>query len=155
MVKKFRRQDVNAEAPHAKTSIKTFPGATIDQMRSYIKPAIDDKPDGIIILCGTNNLRSESPEETANKLIELAIETKKQVRDVAVSSIIRRTDSHELEMKRRKVNDLVKVGLSRSDISFMEHDNIESKHLDKWGLHLNYQGNNVLTGNFINFLNGG
>ncbi len=100
-------------------------------------------------------MRLESPEETANKLIELAIDTKKQVRDVAVSSIIRRTDSHELEMKRRKVNDLVKVGLSRRNISFMEHDNIESKHLDRWGLHLNYQGNNVLTGNFINFLNGG
>ena len=154
MVKKIRRQDINAEASHAKTSIKTFPGATIDQMKSYNKPAIDDKPDGIIILCGTNNLRSESPEETANKLIDLATETKKKLRDVAVSSIIKRTDSHELEMKRRKVNDLVKVGLSRSNISFIEHDNIESRHLDKWGFHLNFQGNNVLTGNLINFLNG-
>ena len=154
MVKKIRRQDINAEVSHAKTSIKTFPGATIDQMKSYIKPAIDEKPDGIIILCGTNNLRSESPEETANKLIDLATETKKKLRDVAVSSIIKRTDSHELEMKRRKVNDLVKVGLSRSNISFIEHDNIESRHLDKWGLQLNFQGNNVLTGNLINFLNG-
>ena len=154
MVKKIRRQDINAEVSHAKTSIKTFPGATIDQMKSYIKPAIDDKLDGIIILCGTNNLRSESPEETAKKLIDLATETKKKLRDVTVSSIIKRTDSHELEMKRRKVNDLVKVGLSRSNISFIEHDNIESRHLDKWGLHLNFQGNNVSTGNLINFLNG-
>ena len=151
MVKKIRRQDINAEVSHAKTSIKTFPGATIDQMKSYIKPAIDEKSDGIIILCGTNNLRLESPEETANKLIDLATETKKNLRDVAVSSIIKRTDSHELEMKRRKVNDLVKVGPSRSNISFIEHDNIESRHLDKWELHLNFQGNNVLTGNLINF----
>ena len=127
MAKKIRRQDINAEVSHAKTSIKTFPGATIDQMKSYIKPAIDDKPDGIIILCGTNNLRSESLEETANKLIDLATETKKKLRDVAVSSIIKRTDSH---------------------------DNIESRHLDKWELHLNFQGNIVLTGNLINFLNG-
>ena len=57
MVKKIKRQDVNTEIPHAKTSIKAFPGTTIDQMRSYIKPAIDDKPDGIIIICGTNNVR--------------------------------------------------------------------------------------------------
>ena len=119
-------------------------------MRSYIKPAIDDKLDGIIILCGTNNLRSESPEETANKLIDLATETKKKLRDVAVSSIIKRIDSHEIEMKRTKVNDLVEMGLSRSYVSFIEHDNIESK----WGLHLNFQGNNVLTGNLISFLKG-
>ena len=99
-------------------------------------------------------MRSESLEETANKLIDLATETKKKLRAVAVSSIIKRTDSHDLEMKRRKANDLVKVGLSRSNISFIEHDNIESRHLDKWRLHLNFQGNNVLTGNLINFLNG-
>ena len=99
-------------------------------------------------------MRSESPEEISNKLIDLATETKRKLRDVAVSSIIKRTDSHELEMKRRKVNDLVKVALSRSNINFIEHDNIESRHLDKWGLHLTSQGNNVLTGNLINFLNG-
>ena len=48
MVKKIRRQDINAEVSHAKTSIKTFPGAKSDQMKSYIKPAIDVKPDGIM-----------------------------------------------------------------------------------------------------------
>eukprot|EP00795_Rhopilema_esculentum_P017530 gene17530-9155_t len=144
IVKTIRRQGLNTEVPYTKTTIKTFPSAIIDQMKSYIKPTIEDKPEGILLVCGV-------PEVTANKLIELASEAKNSVRNVGVSSIIKRGDSYELEIKRREVNDLVKAGLSRSKMSFIEHENIENRHLDQWGLHLNYQGNSILARNLINF----
>ena len=108
-------------------------------------------PDGIIILCGTNNLRREKPQETANKIINLAVETKRRVKNVAISAIIRRSDSEELEWKRKQVNQLVEHGLKTSEISFIKHDNIQNGHLGNWGLHLNANGSNVLTGNFIDF----
>ena len=122
-------------------------------MQSYLEPTISMSPDGVIILCGTNNLKKEPPDITANKLIDLAISTKRKVRQVAVSSIIHRGDSKELEMKRRQVNRLVEIGLSGTGIEFITHDNIDETHLDEWGLHLNFSGGNVLANNLINFLN--
>ena len=153
MLRRLRKQDVNREAPHIKTFIKTFPGATIEHMHSYLEPTINMNPDGVIILCGTNNLKKEPPDLTANKLIDLAISTKRKVRQVAVSSILHRGDSEELEMKRRQVNRLVEFGLSGTGIEFITHDNIDETHLDDWGLHLNFRGGNVLAYNLINFLN--
>ena len=50
MIRKIRRQDINREAAQVKTSIKTFPGATIEQMKSYIRPTIEEDPDGVISL---------------------------------------------------------------------------------------------------------
>ena len=154
MIRKIRRQDINREAPQVKTSIKTFPGATIEQMKSYIRPTIEEDPDGVIIVCGTNNLRSATPEEVANKMISLAFEVKKEINDVAISSIIRRTDSDDLERKRIHVNQLVRAGLLGTGMKFIEHDNILDNHLDKWGLHLNFHGMNILTENLIDFING-
>ena len=154
MLKKVRKQDVNREAPHARTYIKTFPGATLDHMQSYIEPTLQSKPDGIIILYGTNNLKSDSPETIANKLVDLAKGAKTKVRNVAVSSIITRSDSVDLERKRIETNRLVLRKLEDTEIKFLDHENIEEDHLDKWGLHLNYSGNNILTGNLIDFING-
>ena len=134
MIRKIRRQDINREAPQVKTSIKTFPGATIEQVKSYIRPTIEEDPDGVIIVCGTNNLRSATPEEVANKMISLAFEVKKEINDVAISSIIRRTDSDDLERKRIHVNQLVRAGLLGTGMKFIENDNILDNHLDKWGL---------------------
>ena len=47
MIRKIRRQDINREAPQVKTSIKTFPGATMEQMKSYNRPTIEEDPDGL------------------------------------------------------------------------------------------------------------
>ena len=38
------------------------------------------------------------------------------------------------------------------DIALIENDNINERHLDRWGLHLNTAGTAILTGNFIQFL---
>lgn len=154
MLRNVRKQASNREIRQFSSYVKTFPGATVEHMKSYLEPTISMHPDGIIILCGTNNLRRERPQETANKIINLAVETKRRVKNVAVSAIIRRADSEELEWKRKQVNQLVEQGLKTSEISFIKHDNIQNGHLDNWGLHLNINGSNVLTGNFIDFLKG-
>ena len=39
--------------------VKSFPGATIDDMYSYEKPSLKHEPNTIIIHCGTNNLKEE------------------------------------------------------------------------------------------------
>ena len=87
-------------------------------------------------------------------MISLALKVKKQINDVAISSIIRRTDSDDLERKRIHVNQLVRAGLLGTGMKFIEHDNKLDNHLEKWGLHLNFNGINIMTENLIDFING-
>ena len=152
MLRGVKRHDVNNAAPHVKTFVKTFGGATVDHMHSYMEPSLSMNPDGLIILCGTNNLRREQPDVTANKIINLAVTVKRRVKYVAVSSIILRRDSEELDGKREEVNILVERELRKLGIDFIKQDNIQERDLDQYGLHLNINGSKVLTGNFVDFL---
>ena len=153
MIKRIRRQDMNREVSGVNLYLKSFPGATVDHMKHYIEPTISTNPDGIILHCGTNNLRNEEPVDIANKIIDLAMTSKRRVRDVAISSLVIRNDSEELEAKRQEVNTILERALRDLPLHFINHDNIEEKHLDKWGLHLNFSGTNMMAGNFIDFLN--
>ena len=153
MVSKVRRQDLTREVPKYRINVKTFRGARAEHMYSYMEPTIEMGVDGVIILCGTNNLRDESPEVVAKKIVNLAMHASNRVEQVAVSSIVRSTDSMELDQKRREVNVLLKQLLEQCKIDYIDQDNISANDLDRWGLHLNYSGNNILTGNFIDFLN--
>ncbi len=153
MTKKIKRKEINEEARDYHVLVKSFPGATVEKMKFYLEPEIMSNPDGVIIHCGTNNLRNESPESVANKIVDLAMEAKKRTQHVAVSSLIMRTDSQELDEKRTKVNILLERYLDELPVDFVMHNNILSKHLDNWGLHLNFQGTNIMTENFLSYLN--
>ena len=153
MLSKVRRQDLTREVPKYRINIKTFRGARVEHMYSYMEPTIEMGVDGVIILCGTNNLRDESPEVVAKKIVKLAMHASNRVEQVAVSSIVRRTDSIELDQKRKELNFLLKQLLEQCKIDYIDQDNISTNDLDRWGLHVNYSGNNILTGNFIDFLN--
>ncbi|CAB4020596.1 Hypothetical predicted protein [Paramuricea clavata] len=45
-----------------KISIKTFPGAGVDEMTHYVKPTLQEKPKHIILHIGTNDLQTKSPD---------------------------------------------------------------------------------------------
>ena len=52
--------------------VKSFPGATTQDMKDYIKPTIARKPDMVILHTGTNDLKSnQNPLDIANKIINL------------------------------------------------------------------------------------
>ena len=141
------------EARNYHVLVKSFPGATVEKMKFYLEPEIMSNPEGVIIHCGTNDLRNESPESVANKIVDLAMETKKRTQYVAVSSLVLRTDSKELDAKRAKVNMLLERYLERLPVDFIMHENILIKHSDNWGLHSNFQGTNIMTENFLSYLN--
>ncbi|XP_057309167.1 GATA zinc finger domain-containing protein 14-like [Hydractinia symbiolongicarpus] len=53
--------------------LKSFPGATTEDMYEYVKPTMKKKPDNIILYVGTNDLsRNVAPEVIANDIINLA-----------------------------------------------------------------------------------
>ena len=148
MIRSINRRVLNEETEGWNIRVKTFGGAKVEDMDYYLEPTLQYKPKAIILHCGTDNLRRDSLEVVANKVISLAVKVKRRVANVAVSGIIMRTDSNELEQKRREANELIKRGLHQHHVDFIDHENINSYHLDNSGLHLKQFGTNILSGNF-------
>ncbi len=152
----IKKQEINKNVRNYYTVVKTFPGATIEDMESYMVPTLNKKPDGLIIHCGTNNLRSDKPEETAKKILNVALTASRTVRSVAVSRILARGDSDVMESKQAHVNNLLERSLETHGIDFIKHENFDENWQDLLyddGIHLNQRGTNVLGGNIVKFLN--
>ena len=52
--------------------VKSFSGATAQDMKSYIQPTINNAPDRVCLPIGTNNLKSKAPNDIANTIVDLA-----------------------------------------------------------------------------------
>lgn len=132
-----------------KLFVKSFSGATVQDMVDYVKPSMRRKPDLIILHAGTNDLRSEkSAEIIASEIMNLALEMKCDTNDVMVSGIISRGD--KLNNKGVEVNQLLVEGCKSYNLNFINNSNLlSSKHLNGSGLHLNFRGTISLAGNFI------
>ena len=73
--------------------VKSFPGATTQDMKDYIKPAIARKPGMVILHTGTHDLKSnKNPSDIANEIIHLAKKKKISGAEVSLSSLIPRGD---------------------------------------------------------------
>ena len=152
----IRKQEKNKHVRGNFTIIKSFKGATVNDMESYIIPTLNRKPDGLIIHCGTNDLIDSEPTEIARKITKLAVNASKTVKNVAVSSILARGDSELIEVKRRKVNIALEKELENSCIELIKHEYIEREWenmLYNDGIHLNVNGTNALGEDFVSFLN--
>ena len=73
-----------------KVVVKTFSGAKTSCMEHYIIPTIEQKPDVVILHCGTNDLKNQQPEEVCKNIINLGkqISKKSEETSVVVSSFL-------------------------------------------------------------------
>ena len=56
-----------------KVVVKSFPRATISQMKWHVKPTMEQSPKSIILHCGTNDINDYSdPQNIAEEIVELA-----------------------------------------------------------------------------------
>ena len=152
MLKRIKRQDINYHLHDTIAHVKTFPGATSEDMKSYIEPTLKSKPDKLILHCSTSVLRHEEAHEIAEKIAEIAQGIQARGQKATVSGLIRRTDSPELESKRRAVSVFLLERLRGSQIGFINHEKANVAHLKKWGLHLNQYGTKAITENFTRYL---
>ena len=132
---------------------KSFPGATTQDMKDYIKPTISRKPDMVILHTGTNDLKSnQNPSDIANEIINLVENIKINGTEVSISSLIPRGD--RLSEKGKKVNKELQEKCTAENFAFILHKNINSKlHLFPDKLHPNKKGQSILKGNFRKFIN--
>ena len=133
--------------------IKSFNGATTEDMNSYVLPAKRHKNDLYVIHTGTNDLRSDKgAEEICKNIIKLATFLKEDENDVIISGIIGRNDDYNL--KGEKVNESLKSLCSENNIGFINNNNIcKSRHINGSGLHLNKYGTVTFANNLLDAIN--
>ena len=56
-----------------KVVVKSFPGATTEDMEDFIKPILRKEPDNIIIHVGTNDVKAQEPRLTAEGIVKLKV----------------------------------------------------------------------------------
>ena len=128
--------------------VKTFSGATIQQMYDYVNPTLEMEPDQIIIHVGTNNLKKrEDNQEVAKDIIILALHChqKKSV-PIVVYSLTYRDDKYKDRIG--PINEELKMSYEERNIGFIDNSNINKYHLNCSKLHLNSKGSAILAKNF-------
>mgnify|MGYP001796000317 CR=1 FL=1 len=133
-----------------KKIVKSFSGATVKDMHSYVEPSKGYESDLITVHCGTNDLRgSKKPDEISTAIIDLARNLKTDSNDVMVSGILPRRD--KFDHKRKQVYESLKSICSELNFYFINNDNIsKDSHLNNSGLHLNYNGTYAFGANLVN-----
>jgi len=123
-------------------------------MKHYSIPTLKQKPEMVIIHCGTNDLKQKEPKEVAESVVDLAktISQSNENTAVVISGIVRRGDA--LNEKAIKVNEILEDLCNKCNIGFIDNGDIDPEtHLNKSKLHLNVNGTNELENNLRNIIN--
>ena len=120
-------------------------------MEHFLQPLINKKPDQIILYIGTNDVSNVvSVKQATDQIVELCEKVKSCGINCTFSSITLRGD--ELWEVARAVNNNILNKTDRSDIDYIDNNNIEARHLNKSNLHLNRYGTPKLAGNMLNYI---
>ena len=119
--------------------VRSFPGATIEDMHSFLLPLIDKSPSVVILHVGTNNAPTSTSSEILDKFIglKLCIPEKLPKCKIIFSTPITRTDNAKAMLTIKKLNDILREEVN---IEIMDNNNIGEAHLGRKGLHLNGKG---------------
>jgi lysophospholipase L1-like esterase len=134
---------------------KPFPGATISDMEDFVKPLSRRSPDKMVLHVGTNDLRICTPRVIADSIDNLVAQVKEDSPNttIGVSAILVRNDNDGLAFKALQANIILKVYCLRNEIPFLNNSNINVKHFNYKGLHLNKEGTSVLQQNLLGYVN--
>ena len=127
--------------------VRTFPGATINDMKFFVVPLLKKKPDKVIIHVGTNDAPHFTPDEMFKNMKELRLLIQKMVPSakIIISSPVIRVDKANSDINNKKFISL----LNSTDWDCIHHENIDESHLNQYGLHINRTGSINLAKNLI------
>ena len=119
--------------------VRTFPGATINDMKFFAAPLLKKKPDKIIIHVGTNDASHFFPDEMFKNMKELRLLMQKMVPSakVIISSPVIRVYKKVISL------------LNSTDWDCIHHKNIDELYLNEYGLNINRAGSIKLAKNLI------
>ena len=118
--------------------VRIFRGATIDNMKDFLKQYLKHSPTNIILHVDTNNSINDSLSVILNKLLSLKsfIHTELPESSLIFSNIIDRLDNGIARLKISNFN----KHFNSLKIDTVDNGNISSEHLNGSGLHLNRHG---------------
>ena len=140
----------NLMSKNKTVKVRSFPGSTIDDMTDFIKPILRRAPESVITHIGTNDLKTKSEDEIIKNLKGL-VEMIELCNVKCSISLLTIREGH-LREKGRRVNELIKANFSDSNLGIISNDNIDEKHLNGSGLHLNQKGTLTLARNLISHI---
>ena len=134
-----------------KRKVRSFPGATIEDMSQYIVPLLRKRPTCVVAHVGTNDASFSTAKQIADDLFKLQEQIHATLPEckVILSSPINRLDDPQKAVTIRNVNVILK---NMSQIHLLNNDNISIKHLGKRKLHLNLSGSSMLARNILDKL---
>ena len=71
-------------------AVKSFSGATVEDMNDFLRPTTRRQPDKLVIHVGTNNIRSSTPQNIADEVTKVAHQFKQESKKtrIIISSLI-------------------------------------------------------------------
>ena len=157
LCKRLLGSKLNPKLQNCKTFIRPFVGADTDELSYHITPTLNrGELNGTLLLIGTNNLTAnskagQSTEELCNDIIQVGRKCRESgVENIFISSLPIR--KHYVE-KVRSINTLLEKLCHKGGFIFICNKNINLDHLYD-GLHLNNDGLEILSSNFVNAING-
>ena len=137
---------------HHEVHVIADPGARIAKMKNQRK--LEPDSDVIIVHAGTNNLKSATPVQLSNEIIETLddIKSNNPGAQVVFSSIFKRSDELHLNAKVIQTNKILKEKLLLQGYDLIDNDNILFTNLAKDGLHINQGGLRKFAGNISKYI---
>ena len=138
-----------------------FKGKKACDIVKYMIPHLEEEqPSSVVFVAGGNDLATQDVpmaeiQKVADCLIEggLACRGMYGVQDVYISSIMPRENSY-FQGNRHRLNNILRSMCKQMDFIFIENSNIVlSSHGHHDGVHLNFEGSNVLRDNLLGALN--
>ena len=128
--------------------VKSFPGATTEDIEDFVKPLLRKKPDNVFLHIGTNDLNTQEPRLTVEGIVNLALQIEGDAPEtnLAISGLIARADNKDGKVS--SVNKILEKFCRQNHWNFIEHNNINQTHLNRGGLHLSKSGSALLAQNF-------
>ena len=126
--------------------VRSFPGATINDICDYIKSLLKEAPDKVILHVGTN----DAPNSTSGAILDMLslksfIEKTLPQSKVCISNVVKRTDNGKATLTVNKVDE----HLSALQLDIVDNSNINVTGPNRGELHLNETGTGKLAVNSI------
>ena len=135
-----------------KIYVKSFSGATTDDMNSHVIPTMKRNPKKVILHRGTNDIRSQAtPENIAKEVMELAVSLSTKENIVFVSGSVPRGDNWNNKVSEIKKH--LQSACRSRNMPFIDNSNISIEHhLNRSRFHLNPEGTRILANNFLFYI---
>ena len=126
---------------------RTFPGATISDMKLFAVPLLKKKRDKVVVHIGANDAPHFTPDEMFKNMKELLLLIQKMVLSakIIISSPVLCVDKANSDINNKKFISL----LNSTDWDCIYHENIDEAHLNEYDLHTNRTGSIILANNLI------